>query len=105
MANADTARPVLLDRTSHQFETVERWAVGSRSSAGGVYVVTAIGNAAGLQHRCSCPAGTHGRRCWHVEAVEAAASDQAARPAPMVIGGLSSRDVTIDDLWGCKPAA
>lgn len=98
-----TTTPVLQERTGHQHETVEVWAVPSATTAV-TYTVTVIGNVAGLQHRCTCRAGQYGRRCHHVAAVEAVA-DQPVRPTATVISGLSAHDVTIDDLWGRKSAA
>lgn len=51
------------------------WAVPSRREIGVVYRVDHTPEG----YRCTCPAGQHGRTCWHVRAV-----DDIANPKPAI---------------------
>lgn len=105
MSAQTTTTATLVNRIGHQHEMVETWTVPSTSTAGTTYTVTAIANPAGLTHRCTCPGYVHHGHCKHGQTVEQAAEQGTATPKPsIVIGGLSARDVTIDDLWGRKSA-
>ncbi len=62
-----------------------KYRVPSATEAGVFYTVTGTAMDAS-DHRCDCPAGLHGRACWHVSAVRLAriraeALKQAARLA------------------------
>lgn len=49
--------------------------IPSRTVPGAAYTVTLHDSGAAS---CSCPAGQHGRPCWHVKAVKLAAGERAA---------------------------
>ncbi len=62
-----------------------KYTVPSATEAGVFYTVTGVAMDAS-DHTCDCPAGLHGRACWHVSAVRLAriraeALNQAARLA------------------------
>ena len=58
-------RPTLLGQWESGLETRQKWAVGSRTQAGVVYLVELAAGADGLETHCTCAAAEADRICWH----------------------------------------
>jgi hypothetical protein len=59
--------------TSDRLTTQERWSVGSRVTAGQVYLIDLHADGDGISTICSCAAAEAQRLCWHRAACRMAA--------------------------------
>lgn len=64
--------PVLLSDQGDDHEQRQRWAIGSRTTGGTIYLIDLTASANGIATACSCT-GSGERRCWHRLAVRMAA--------------------------------
>lgn len=71
-------RPTLLGQWESGLETRQKWAVGSRTQAGVVYLVELAAGADGLETHCTCAAAEADRICWHRAIVRGSALGELA---------------------------